>query len=372
MLQSISFIEGPKKEVKFSKKFSDDLLNYVFGTNLVGKSTLLNFLWFGLTGCYPKEVNPRVSSGGRLFSSSPKAKDFSSVSLTWIGDSNGAKSSKMQIRCEGPAVLNHNALVVYMMANGEFAIYDPIKNPKISSKAFVFTPKELLYGQEKTTIGDQKTFFCNGMVIDLANWQREKGKEWNLFLKLFGALTKFDLPDFCLGNLVRIAIDDSLDYPTFISDKLPGPIPLPCLPSFLKRWIGLVYCITWAKIENEIAAKLLGVGESRELVLLIDDLEANLDELNTINCREVLRFLSCCFPSNVMNIQTFFTTMRLRLKDLYIDQHRISLNEEEAKFDENGEELRPEKLEKKDNQMVSKENIEDLKEILLTDMEERL
>jgi hypothetical protein len=122
---------------------------------------------------------------------------------------------------------------------------------------------------------EDRKWRCNGLYRDWASWQRDSGNE--SFEQLKRALLALSPPNEELhpGALKRISVDDVQDYPTI---RMPYGIDVPVIhaSSAIRRILALAYLLIWTWQEHLQAAALRRQQPARELVLLIDEVEAHL------------------------------------------------------------------------------------------------
>src|SRR5262249_7611615 len=137
--------------------------------------------------------------------------------------------------------------------------------------AYVFDPTEVWDGLEDET----GTPLCNGLIRDLANWQKENGEAWTYFGHVLAALSPADVELLLMGELTRISLDDARDVPTI---RMPygQNVPVVHVSSGIRRVLALAYLLVWAWLEHRAASKLLNEAESKQLVFLIDEIESHL------------------------------------------------------------------------------------------------
>ena len=107
-------------------------LNLITGDNGLGKSFLLDAAWYCLTRRWPQELNPRLTSGAMAL---PRLRG-ETAELAFRVD--GAQQQQKTYRCSfnleeqawiGKAGRPVNpGLVLYAMADGAFAVWDPARN----------------------------------------------------------------------------------------------------------------------------------------------------------------------------------------------------------------------------------------------------
>lgn len=259
-------------------------LNVITGDNGLGKSFVLDCAWWAMTRKWPAQVNPRIGAGniGRPAKAEEASIYFelegkSSRKLCYEAAYNRRRESWIGKKGR-PA---NPGLILYAMADGSFAVWDPARNYwKTSAEdegvespaAYVFTPQQVWDGLPAAR-GESGTF-CNGIIRDWAGWQREKGEAWQQLCVVLEALSP-EQEKLHPGKLTRISLNDVRDMPTI---KMPygAEVPLVHLSAAMKRIIALGYCLVWAWQEHKKAAALLGEEETKNVVFLVDEIEAHL------------------------------------------------------------------------------------------------
>ena len=258
-------------------------LNLVTGDNGLGKSFLLDIAWWALTRRWPRDLNKDLVSGyiARPFSAKEgsiefvvegKAKKeihyksiFSAHDEAWIGKSG---------RPHNPG------LVLYAMADGGFAVWDPARNywKKVGNvdvqdrvPAYVFSPVNVWEGLQSVEKGQ----LCNGLIHDWAGWQKENGDTFQLLCKVLESLSPSPEDLLKPGPLERMSIDDVRDIPTLIG-PFGKPIRILHASSGVRRIVALAYLMVWSWQEHRKAAALLEEETTQQIVFLIDEIEAHL------------------------------------------------------------------------------------------------
>ncbi|MCE1247805.1 MAG: ATP-binding protein [Firmicutes bacterium] len=267
---------APEMEMELGKR-----LNILTGDNGLGKSFLLDTMWWTLTKKWPAEVNSQINSGFMaqptnrnmpadiLFSFTSEKKQIHSYSFDMSKQNWVAKSKNEKISDSG-------CLVLFSQANDCFAVYDPIRNDPERSfsgnpPAYVFTQKEIWDGLNS---GKGKPL-CNGLISDWAGWQKENGTAFNGFLSVLSGLSPSDKEKLEPGELTRIGLDDVRDIPSI---KMPYNQEIPVLhaSSGIRRVLALAYLLVWSWEEHKKAAKFTGVNPVVDIVFLIDEIENHL------------------------------------------------------------------------------------------------
>ena len=284
---------GPAAEMKMDLA---PRLNVLTGDNGLGKSFLLDIAWWSLTRLWPKEVNPKLASGLMArpqkdgaatisFAIDGKAKPkmyestFDYAKQAWTG------------RSERPT---NPGLVLYAMADGSFAVWDPARDParnylqeknndnwqkqikytwqELSSRprAYVFTPQQVWDG-----LKGEKGMLCNGLIADWAGWQKEKGETFKNLRAVLEELSPGEREKIIPGELTRISMDDVRDMPT-IRMEYGQDIPILHASAGMRRILALAYFLVWCWQEHKQASLLLRQETTNKIVFLIDEMEAHL------------------------------------------------------------------------------------------------
>ena len=257
-------------------------LNVITGDNGLGKSFLLDIIWWTHTGKWPAEVNPRLTAGKKALPRGDGdaninadlyiAGTFQDVLTSWF--SRGAQAWKVA------EPLNANVgLLFYAMADGSFAVWDPVRNRGgedisgsfVAPAAYVFSQSEVWNGLQ----GVDGQTLCNGLIRDWASWQKEKGAAWGYLCEVLKVLSPS--PDEMLlpGDLTRISLGDVRDMPTI---RMPYGKDVAVLhaSSGMRRIIALAYFLVWCWEEHQRAAKLLAQPLATQALFLVDEMEAHL------------------------------------------------------------------------------------------------
>ena len=259
-------------------------LNLITGDNGLGKSFLLDIAWWALTRKWPQEVNAALTSGYTARPVDPKKPASIAVELK-------GKSRPVTVTVTVPFRREEQkwvfprskpvmaGLVLYALPNGGFAVWDPARNYSDSKSgatherrpAYVFTPQNIWDGLR----GDDGKPLCNGLIHDWAGWQKENGDTFQLLQKILESLSPSPQEVIRTGQLTRVSLDDSRDIPTL---KMPygQDIPVIHASSGMKRIITLAYLLVWAWQEHVNACVFLGQEPTRQVIFLIDEIEAHL------------------------------------------------------------------------------------------------
>jgi hypothetical protein len=164
-----------------------------------------------------------------------------------------------------------SGLVVYARVDGSFAVWDPIN--KILADSIIRKKSSVLLSREDVWNG--KDDQIEGLIRDWVKWKERPDKypEYNTFEKVLLKLAPEDVGPIEIGEPKRIP-GQRKEVPTI---KHPyGEVPIILESAGFKRVITLAYLIVWAWQEHKIQAKLANRKEERQMVILIDEVEAHL------------------------------------------------------------------------------------------------
>ena len=251
---------GPLKDTEIC--FNRDI-NILTGPKGLGKSFLLDVAWWSLTQTWARGVMAVPF----------QAKDTPSITYSYTTEQHkdykgtGFFSSIDQQWTTPNDHISNSSIVIYAGANGNFSVYDPIRNSKRIG-CFDFTPKQVLYG---LTANDGKTQLCNGLLYDVAFWQNSGNNSFRDLRKIVSKFGNLHSEVIQMGCLVRDGFSVS-DMPS-ICLSYDDNIPFIYAPESIKRIITFLYMLVWALSEHKIACKRLGVKPTKNIIFLIDGIE---------------------------------------------------------------------------------------------------
>lgn len=254
-------------------------LNLIAGDNGLGKSFLLDAVWWALTHTWasvpmePRQVPARISATWQGASSAGKPTrfetEYSADNLRWSW--RFERSDEVETRLTMPG------LIVHARVDGGFAVHDSMRTSLAfwkkgeSGSIFKLDPQEVWDG--KVVDGSPR---CNGLIRDWVDWQRE-GTDGSLaFQRLRRVLTRLSPEageELRPGPPARLP-DDSRAIPTL---RMPyGVVPITHASAGMRRIAALAYVLVWAFEENAVAAARTRQRPERRLLFLIDEIEAHL------------------------------------------------------------------------------------------------
>jgi hypothetical protein len=250
---------APQLNVEFA-----DRLNIFTGDNGLGKTFLLDVVWYSLTGTWGD--NPAFP---QLTEETP------TISCRFINQKNGeSKTFQSYFDFEKqkwrdltfPPLLG--SLVIYVRVDGGFSVFDPARS---LSTAYHFSHYTLWNGLKD----NQYQVLCNGLIQDWVNWQNQPDRTtFQLLSRVIEKLSPHPNEWMEPGEPMRVSVEDVRDIPTI---KMPyGTVPVIHASAGMKRILGLAYLLVWTWYEHLQASKLRKRQPLDQIILLIDEVESHL------------------------------------------------------------------------------------------------
>lgn len=313
MLRSLELVDvGPSARLRVDL---GSRLNVFAGDNGLGKSFVLEVLWWAVTGVWaelPAWPRPGEASAAEIALEIDRSlvealfgRPVYPENVEVLDDTFRINSRFDLARQRWSTFPLHRskaalpALVVFARADGSFAVWDPARNHYslrphgvISPTeavtdasfgilrlppAYVFEPRDLWNGLE----AHGKTL-CNGLIRDWVSWQQKTQpghgeNEFDLLRRTLATLSphvehpnEISRP----GAPVRLFVDDTRDFPTV--DFGYGDVPVLHLSAGMRRILALAYLIVWSWREHVGASKLLRRPPVEQVVFLMDEVENHL------------------------------------------------------------------------------------------------
>jgi hypothetical protein len=276
---------APEMDLTLAKR-----LNLFTGDNRLGKSFLLDTAWYCLTRRWPQEVNPMISGGSMAM---PRNREISAT-LEFTVDGKTPQSQLRTYTCEfslerdawvgRPGRPINPGIVLYAMADGSFAVWDPARNAWRLEEArdsperispYVFSSTQIWGGlpNPDLTLG----MLCNGLIQDWGNWQRDKGSTFEQLKEVLKALSPSTKDEDLIspGPLVDLRVGDTQQYPSILMPDGTA-VPVVHASSGVKRILSISYLLIWVWQEHVKASRLLAQDPAKQMIFLIDEAEAHL------------------------------------------------------------------------------------------------
>lgn len=268
---------APAFDITFAER-----LNLFTGDNGLGKTFLLDIVWWALTGtwaalpAWPQRVEKGETAeiGYHLVGKTGLTKQATTSRYDFL--------HQMWPRPKARPVMP--GVVIYVRVDGSFSVWDPARNYWKSSStkgvdqpdrpsAYHFSPESIWSGLE-----EEKRVLCNGLIRDWITWQNQPGQTQTSPFKLLASVieklsphpTEWMKP----GKPTRVSLEDVRDIPTIV---LPyGSIPVTHASAGMKRILGLAYLLVWTWYEHIQASELLNQAPTDSVILLMDEVESHL------------------------------------------------------------------------------------------------
>ena len=286
MLESLHLKNvGPAPEMRMDLA---PRLNLITGDNGLGKSFLLDVAWWALTRKWPQDLNANLTSG---YAARPT--DVGKLATIEFE----VESKTRRVRYESSYVPDEQSwlgkagrppnpgLVIYALADGGFAVWDPARNywkrkgnVDIQERvpAYIFSAKEAWEGL-RIPVDDKLTQVSNGLVADWASWIRERGEDARRMAAVLALLAPTVGDDSLRpgDGFARLSVNDARDIPTVRMGYGPE-VPILYASLGVRRIAALAYILSWAWREHLIASRQLAQAPSARVVMLFDEIEAHL------------------------------------------------------------------------------------------------
>jgi hypothetical protein len=239
-------------------------VNLITGDNGLGKSFLLDVAWWALTRTWARGmVLPHAPPDVPEMAYHYRAK---SKSVTHTSHFN-RETQHWSVKQSRPGI---PGLVLYAQVDGGFSVWDPARN--YSRKESPDRPTSFLFTAQEVWEGNA---LCEGLIRDWASWQREASSAFAQLHSVLHALSPSPTERLAVGDLRKIFLDDPRRYPTL---KMPygQEVAVIHASAGMRRIIALAYLLVWAWQEHLAACQLLGGAPTREVIFLIDEVDAHL------------------------------------------------------------------------------------------------
>jgi ABC-type transport system involved in cytochrome c biogenesis ATPase subunit len=252
-----------------------DRLNILTGDNGLGKSFLLDIIWWCVTG---RIENPTIVSEEMI--------DNPEISYHFlIPETNKIESIKSQFKyskkfsqrrwistdANVPLVFR-NTLAVYIRVDGGISVFISGDKNIINNNRFIdfsFSSSEVWNGRRT-----KNNVSCYGLIDDWIKWQNQPDQtNFQLLSEVINQLSATD-ETIEIGKPTRISLNDIREIPTI---KLPyDTIPITHASAGMKRILSLAYILVWMQSENLIISKMLKQEPAHQLIFLMDEVESHL------------------------------------------------------------------------------------------------
>ena len=249
-------------------------LNLITGDNGLGKSFLLDAAWWALTRRWPRDLNPRLTSG--YAAASEGYCETGEAAIRADNRCRKQRELRERILCPGRELdrptwktveprtghpcTRRRRLLGLGSGPGTTGRRRGRSTFRIGFQGTFSRPEEVWTGLV-VPIQGKATKVCKGLLDDWSSWIRENGENARRMAEVVGTLTVRGEP--CeVGPILRLSVDDAQDIPS-IKTEYSNPVPIVHASSAVRRITGLAYMLTWSWSEHVRAATQLGVKVAR-------------------------------------------------------------------------------------------------------------
>lgn len=273
MLSELHLVDtgpGPKLDLELGPR-----LNVLTGDNGLGKSFVLDVIWWVLTGAWGGYPAGPFRPPGRKFS----VKD-SRPSIAWTEDSGQSYLVNYQHafqRWEERSRPAPGGPVLYARADGSIQVCDLREVPGGPSERnfTVWTFNEEALWEGYSINGER---ICRGLLEDWVTWRlmHAAGQDspYEVLEAVLVALSPQEGEELRLGEPIRVYLDKKQDIP--VLQFKHATVPVIHASVGMKRILALAYMLVWTWTEHLRAVQLAGLVPNPDLVLMIDEVEAHL------------------------------------------------------------------------------------------------
>ena len=274
-VKQLEFYEvGPTKSLKYEPS---QRLNLVTGDNSLGKTFLLDGVWWAMTGNwieYPAAPRRNVER------SLPGIQVTFDASIRNVRRHSKYNWDRQMWQTSGkPATVG--TLAIYARHDGSFLVWDPVsslgrESGVANTDHVVLDRDSLWHGKRIKDDHRGMTSICNGILLDWVNWQTRRSH----FAEIFSAFAR------CLKILSppggqTLEIDEPISMPGN-EQEIPalameyGTVPIVHASAGVKRVVALCYVLIWSWFRHQRNARLAGRDPCGNLILIVDEIEAHL------------------------------------------------------------------------------------------------
>ena len=267
---------GPAQHLRYA---ASSRLNIVTGDNSLGKTFLLECIWWAITGNWGKHpAAPRLDvkkpSGPRLAFSLNTFERVSAKFEFGYDWKSQSWASKREVSRPG-------GLAIYARFDGSHVVWDTTRPPidgygELEGGQIFLSREELWDGKEVQDRHGRKTHICNGLIRDWMNWQTsgERFEEiYSAFVRSLEILSPSESEKLVPDEPTRMP-NDAREIPTLRMKY--GSVPILHASAGVQRIVGLAYLIVWTWFEHKRSASLSRRDPQDRMVLIIDEVEAHL------------------------------------------------------------------------------------------------
>jgi hypothetical protein len=172
------------------------------------------------------------------------------------------------------AELRPESLVIYARIDGSYALFDAYFSKggvaSFADTSILLSPSEVWNGKPSRDPELRDGNEINGLIADWVSWQQRGSREFDALRNVLRALSPPDEP-LVPSQPTRVHLRDRRDIPTLLTPY--GVVPVTLASAGMKRALSLAYLLVWAWFEHEKAARTSRRRPTRDVVLLVDEPE---------------------------------------------------------------------------------------------------
>jgi predicted ATPase len=255
---------GPSKELSFD---FGTRLNFLTGDNGLGKSFVLDIVWWALTGAWPGKSRPMR----------PDEEKAESARIAWSENGKDTFTAYYTPKNENWLLLalkgdvHSGGLVIYARMDGGFSIHFSRGGRGRPKAPLQLTPDEVWGGSRRGG-----TSRCEGFYRDVGTWLQTGSPQGEMLRRVARVLSpQNEVLEF--GVPKRVYLEDTLNHPILM---LPyGEVPVAESSAGMRRILALSYVMTWACHEDAERSRLMKSSSDGGVTVIIDEIEAHLHPL---------------------------------------------------------------------------------------------
>jgi len=263
-------------------------LNLITGDNSLGKTFLMDTIWWGLTGEWLEVDRPLLPREDA--STSKRSKTEPQISIVSVGNEGRKEAFTSKFSWENggwgapPQRITLAGLVVYARHDGSFAVWDPTYVLSRSTPAYqaqsnslqpttLLDSREVWYGKQTE---DRRNWFSNGLIRDWVTWQIGGNRYANQWEAL-----RLSLENLSPSAENPLIPSDPIRLP-FVTQEVPGlqmpygTVPITNVSAGVRRITSLAYMLVWSWFRHLDNSNAIRREPQQRLVLLVDEIEAHL------------------------------------------------------------------------------------------------
>lgn len=275
---AVGFMEfenvGPMRRLRYEPSRR---LNLITGDNSLGKTFLLECLWWGLTGTWVEySAAPWRGSGAK---SSRILYCLSTQGDPWDFEAHYDYRQSVWRHTKGRR--RPGSLAIFARHDGSYSIWDsmsPIESLQhpLDAGPISLSRGELWHGKKALDRNGNDVSVCNGLISDWVRWQTRTPRFESAFRAFKDSLKTLAPPDgqrFEVADPVWLPRDER-EIPALRMDY--GTVPVVHTSAGVKRVIALAYIVIWSWLRHKRNAALANRVPQDSMVVMVDEVEAHL------------------------------------------------------------------------------------------------